>query len=390
MQISVSRVFVICLLGLLVISTLCLASIYWGIYGYSNMFGDFHVFHDAARHAVMRQWSDIYDVERLRSVVKHGIVKELSFFLNPPTGLLLIYPLGFLTAAPALALWTTVQLALLYAVLRMDDMQRLFAPSVRPAINTNVLLIIPFIAFSLLNFLYGQVAVLCTALFLLVFLWRKPHPVMAGIVLGIFSFKPQLGVLLPLLLLAEKNWVTLTIAAISACTLTGLSVLIFGAGLWRDYHETVRILGYFLAKDQSDLFAITTSVYAAFRSLGAPANLALGLQAVTAFTIAFWIWPVLRGKEESHKILMLALATYLVTPYSLVYDMPLIALPVAFLLHRTEVNAAAFPELITLVLLILIPLVTILLQIMHIPYSVIAIGLALIVARKLILKEQRG
>jgi hypothetical protein len=390
MQSAPSRIFTLCLLGLLVVSTIATAGIYWRVYGFEKLFGDFSTFRAAAMHAAAHELPDVYDVGTAQRLLATTGIKEFSYFLNPPTGLFIVYPLAFLGALPGLVFWVAAQLALLLMVLHMDYMRALFAPQGREGVHTYPLLVITFAAFCLQNLLFAQVATLCSALFLLVLAWRRSRPALAGVMLGIFSFKPQLGLLLPLLLLAEKNWKVLIWAAATAAAMILLTVGLWGTGLWRDYSAMLSIRGQFLATDPTLLFSISTSAYAALRNLGASAGLALACQGGIVALLLILLWPVLRRGKESHKILMLTLCAYLVTPYALIYDIPLLAVPCALLLRRAEADVAPRSELLALLLLILVPVVTLMLQISHIPYSVIAIGSALIVANRLIMRERNG
>jgi hypothetical protein len=240
------------------------------------------------------------------------------------------------------------------------------------------------------NLLYGQVAMFCAVLFLLVVALRRSRPILAGVMLGLFSFKPQLAILLPILLIMEKNGKALLAAICTTAIMILLSIAVFGTGLWHDYFATLDILRGFLVKDQPALFAMTTSTYAAMRNLGAGAVLAMGIQAVLAAIVLIYSLPALAKASEPMKIQMLILATYLVSPYSLLYDMCLIAVPGTLLMRRAEADTATRGELYALLLLIMLPVAALLLQINHIPYSVIAIGLALIVARRLVKRETNG
>ncbi len=385
-----SRIFILCILGLLIISALATTCLYWHIYGFAKLFGDFNTFRSAALHAAAHQLDAVYDIARVSRLLATNNLKDFAFFLNPPTGLFIVYPLAWFDSVPALILWNIAQFALLFAVFRTDYVQYLFRQAGHGAVNTYALLGISFVAFSTQNILYGQVAVFCAALFLSVLAWRKSHPILAGIVLGIFSFKPQLGILLPLLLLAEGNWKVLVWTLFTTLVMIALSLGIWGPGLWKDYGQMVTIRSEFLTANPSFLFIISTSAYAAIRNLGASATTGILLQVALSASLLAMIWPVLRRSQESHKILMLTLCTYLVTPYSLVYDIPLLAIPCALIMRRAEANKSSPLELMALVLLVLTPMAIIVLQISHIPYSVIAIGFTLIVARILIMREQHG
>ena len=54
------------------------------------------------------------------------------------------------------------------------------------------------------------------------------HPALAGVCLGLLSYKPQFGLLFPIVLIADRRWLTLAVAALVAVGLAALAWLAFG------------------------------------------------------------------------------------------------------------------------------------------------------------------
>jgi hypothetical protein len=81
----------------------------------------------------------------------------------------------------------------------------------------------------------GQNGALGAALVSGVFLWWKPYPLVAGGLLGILAFKPHYA--LPLLVLASLRGERRILAAsgVAILLLTGLSTVLYGANLWKDF-----------------------------------------------------------------------------------------------------------------------------------------------------------
>jgi hypothetical protein len=61
------------------------------------------------------------------------------------------------------------------------------------------------------------------------------RPVLAGVLFGALSIKPQLGVLLPVMLALTGRWRTMIAAATTILVLLGLTCLVFGTGVWAAY-----------------------------------------------------------------------------------------------------------------------------------------------------------
>ncbi|WFU41922.1 glycosyltransferase family 87 protein [Bradyrhizobium sp. CB82] len=56
--------------------------------------------------------------------------------------------------------------------------------------------------------------------------------VLAGICLGLLTYKPQYGLLFPLVLVARGEWKVFVAAAITAISVALASMLVFGAESW--------------------------------------------------------------------------------------------------------------------------------------------------------------
>src|SRR4029077_16687910 len=55
------------------------------------------------------------------------------------------------------------------------------------------------------------------------------HPALAGICLGVLTYKPQFGLLFPIVLIADRRWLTIAVATLTAIVLAALSWLVFGS-----------------------------------------------------------------------------------------------------------------------------------------------------------------
>ena len=79
-------------------------------------------------------------------------------------------------------------------------------------------------------------------------------PLIAGGLLGLLVYKPQLGILIPIALLAGRHWRAFAAATIVACTLIALSALIFGAEIWGEYVRNLAVLRTVSLEDGSNVW----------------------------------------------------------------------------------------------------------------------------------------
>ena len=160
----------------------------------------------------------------------------------------------------------------------------------------------------------------------------KRKPLIAGGLLGLLVYKPQLGILIPIALLAGRHWRAFAAATIVACTLIALSALIFGAEIWGEYVRNLAVLRTVILEDGSNVWHRFCSVFVAARRLGATtedAYLIQGAAAVVACIAVALVW--LCDLPQGVKNAVLVLGTCLATPYLQDYDLVFGTLVVAWL-----------------------------------------------------------
>ena len=265
-----------------------------------------------------------YDHDALQAI-EHTVAAPgypLYTWLYPPTALLVILPVAAFPYLPALGLWvSTTFLAYLSALWRL-------LPEPRA--------ILPMVAFPgvFLNLGHGQNAFLTAALlgWGLILLPRRPW--LAGALMGIQIYKPQLGILLPVALVAAGHWRALGGAMVSALALIALSLGLWGTEVWwaflakTDYARLVLEEGLVAWPKM-----ITT--FAAARMLGATTDLAWMLQTTSGLLAALavaWVWSrPLRPQSQGCRIAALIAGTMLAAPLALDYEATLLGLAIAVL-----------------------------------------------------------
>lgn len=137
-------------------------------------------------------------------VICFGLLREVTgkdiataWFSYPPNSLLLLFPLAALPYFPALFLWLAGPFTLLAGLLRRYL-----------AIDWPIILALLLSPASVVNICAGQNGFLSALLFCGGFLMLERRPILAGILFGLLAYKPQIGLILPFLLIAGKYWRT--------------------------------------------------------------------------------------------------------------------------------------------------------------------------------------
>ncbi len=239
------------------------------------------------------------------------------------------YPPTFLFVATALSL---LPYATAYVVWAFGTFPAYLA-AVRGIIGDRVgyLLAAAFPA-VLANFLVGQNGFLSAGLVGGALMSVEQRPVLAGVLLGLLTYKPHLGLLFPIALIASGHWRVIVTAAIVATLVVGVSWLAFGSESWQAFFANIDHTSKAFLSDGSADWRKLQTAFGLTRTLGGSEALAWTVQAGVALISASAI-VVLWRSAAAHEVKAAALgtATLLATPYLYMYDLVVLAVPLAFL-----------------------------------------------------------
>ncbi len=301
------------------------------------LFADFRVFDAAVRAWIEGKLALVYDVDAFsafqNTLYAGRLPKDLHFrpFLYPPVWLLMLLPLGALAVGKAYALFMTATAALATALHGWRDWPGWLAVVVSPAAAWVVL--------------SGQNTFLSLGLFYggLHLLVRAPLP--AGILLGLLAYKPQIWVLVPLALLAARQWKALgaTLATVAVLGLASLGL--FGLDFWRAFFAAAREASSAAAAERmyEQMHVQMTTLLAAARMAGISVSMAGLFQIAGAALAVAALWFTFRRHGPgTAQTAVLAAATFLVSPYTLNYDL-LLLMPAVVALHRLAAAQGFLP-----------------------------------------------
>jgi hypothetical protein len=245
------------------------------------------------------------------------------------------YPPPFLFVAMALAAlpYLTAMLVWLAATLAAYTAAMIGILGETLGRRTAALVALAFPA-GLWNVTAGQNGFLTAALIggTLGFLQRRP--VLAGICLGLLTYKPQFGLLFPIVLIADRRWLTVAVAAAVAGLLVVLSLIAFGAESWIAFAHWMPITSRIVLGEGHADFSRLQSVFGFIRAYGGSESLAWIVQALWSLALAAALVVLWRSRAPFDlKAAALAAAALLATPYLYMYDLAALAVAFAFLLR---------------------------------------------------------
>lgn len=289
--------------------------------GWRKVLTDFDAFHIAGRLALEGRVSEAYHLASMLAA-QWEMTGALSFmpWTYPPPFTLAMHGLAALPIGPAFLLFATASFAFYLWVLR-----RIAGPWL-PGV---VMAVAPAI---LLNLRTGQNGLLVAGLigaFLLAF---RDNRRVAGLPLGLLIIKPHLAIGIGLLVLLRRRWSVAIIAGAVALALLAISTLVYGLGIWSDFHDAVGEAGAYLAAGYYPLFRMN-SVYAAAYTLGAAPAAAMTLQAASAVvSLAILGYACLKDLAFNRLAALACAATVCVSPYGYDYDLTVLGVGIAFIL----------------------------------------------------------
>lgn len=187
---------------------------------------------------------------------------------------------------------------------------------------------------ALVNAMIGQNGFLTASLIAGTLYLMPKRPLLAGVCLGLLTYKPQYGLLFPLVLVAAGYWRTFFSAAVTAVLVAAVSWLAFGTETWIAFlHWLPRASQAFLSDGFAE-FGKMQSALSLTRFLGGSDRLAWTLQWSVTGIVAVALVALWRSRVPFEiKAAALATGTLLATPYLYLYDMVVLAIPMALIVR---------------------------------------------------------
>jgi arabinofuranan 3-O-arabinosyltransferase len=186
----------------------------------------------------------------------------------------------------------------------------------------------------LTNTLVGQNGFLTASLIGGMLYWLPLRPLLSGICLGLLSYKPQYGLLFPLVLVATSQWRVFFTAASVAAAMAVASWLAFGTESWQAFVHWVPMFSQAFLTEGRAYWGKMQSIFALVRFFGGSEYLAWVFQWIMTAAVAVVVVVMWRSRVRyALKAAALATGTLLVTPYLFLYDLMVLAIPVAILVR---------------------------------------------------------
>ena len=310
-----------------------------GLIGYatfSHPANDYFAFNSFSRFIRCNEPALIYDQARLRTFQNLPGHKVFAF-MYPPGMLLLVWPLASLAYGLGYVMWLGVGIAASIAILaiRRDGWPLALLLVVTPS--------------TLWTILCGQSTFLLAALVVGGLLMTRSRPLTAGVLLGLATYKPQLGLLVPVALLAARQWQTIFAAAMTFLAVVIVTTVGFGTSIWLAWLSHFGSIMDVRTHHAADWAPLLSTVASDLSTLGTSQRAAdIGQAASTALATGCVWWcfrqPVGQTSESTLRLQVAALgvATFLATPFAFIYDLPVFTLSLLLFVDERRLTGDAF------------------------------------------------
>jgi alpha-1,2-mannosyltransferase len=314
-------VYAALLIGAYVLAAVALVVTGAGITDHSGRLigADFGMIWSAGRTALAGRADEVFSLAA-QEIAQRDMFGEAAGFTPwhyPPTFLLVAAPLAALPYLAALAIWQGATFSAYLVALR--------ACAPRQAGAWALLLAASFPA-AFINAAHGQNGFLTAALMTGGVLLLTTRPVAAGVLFALLSYKPQFCVLIPFLLLVQRDWRAIAAAIVSGCALLAATYALFGIGVFQAFLASLPDAKRLTLETGATGWEKIQSVFGGVRLMGGGYELAMATQVIVALLVIAAIVFVWRSRADARlKQALVFPGVLLTTPYCLDYDMVLLA-----------------------------------------------------------------
>jgi hypothetical protein len=209
-----------------------------------------------------------------------------------------------------------------------------------------------------INLGHGHNGFLTAALLAGALLQLDRRPIVAGILIGLLAYKPQFGLLIPLVLIVSGRWRVFCAAAATVAALALVVTFAFGMDVWTAFLASTKFTRTVVLEQGDTGWHKIQSVFSIVRMWGGGIDLAYAVQGTMTLAVAAalaWLWH--SRATFPLKAAGLLIGTVLATPYVLDYDLMLLAPALAFLASDGAQRGFGPYEKTALAALWLVPLV---------------------------------
>lgn len=309
---------------------------------------DFSNLWSGSRMALQGQIGFLFDVDQYRATLRAMFHPDMlnQEWSYPPSILLIGVPISLLPIFWSYVVWTFGTIICLHFAVKSANL---------PLFAHLAVLAAPSVIVSAT---FGQNGSLTGALLIGGLMAMRARPVLAGVLFGILTIKPQLGILLPVCIIASFNIRCLISAGLTTIAIALLTGVFFGFDVWPHFFTDTRaIMTEVLQFSFPYPYQINQFTYFVLcRSLGlglTASYIVQGIATLACIIAVFYLWWPANRVDHLSKVSLTAMMSIMATPYGYSYD----TVPFSFALAVWYLRAPS-PNNMVFAIMWLVPLMT--------------------------------
>jgi hypothetical protein len=304
---------------------------------------DFLTFYAASKLVHMGSAAAVFDQAQFFALQDSisGIAEHFPW-AYPPLFLLVVAPLAMLPYTLALAAWlglTSVSFG--WIVRKLSGLALPIVMVLPPLVQ---------------NAIDGQNGALTAALFAGgIAALANRRPILSGLLFGCLAYKPQVFALVPICLIAARQWKALAVAVATSALLALASLAIFGLDIWFKFASHLADHMHWVLDGRLPSNRFPTTFIFIYKLTGSAglAKIAQSASSLFACGFIYWVW---RNTEAIlPRVLAFCIAMPLATPFMLEYDLAIWALPAAMIFMQLWRAPGQWADWAVLAVLLFLP-----------------------------------
>jgi alpha-1,2-mannosyltransferase len=284
---------------------------------------DFAVFWTAGMALRHQVTIDLYDCAQFGRFGYGWFHALLPPFMYPPATMPLFAALALLPLPAAYHLFNLASLVVSVLLLWRSaiPLRYIALGLISPAVTWNLCL--------------GQFGLLCGSFFIFGLSRLDRQPGLGGFTLSLLALKPQYALLVPVAVLARRNWTAMAAGALGAAMLAALPLVFVHASPWASFlsqgrqtiHQELTAPFIYGAVRPNDGFG-GTSVFWMLRSLHVDVGPAYAVQGAVSLLAIAAAWHVWRDDKlpQLNRLFLMALLALLASPYGYTNDLCIVSI----------------------------------------------------------------
>lgn len=231
-----------------------------------------------------------------------------------------------------------------------------------------------------INFGHGHNGFLSAALLGGALYFLRHRPILAGVLIGLLSYKPQFGLLVPLVLMATGRWKAFAAATVTVLALIALTTVVYGLSVWEAFFAFSEFSRTVVLEQGGAGWFKIQSIFSWVRMWGGSVGAAYAVHGAILLVVAVatvWLWR--SSAAFALKAAALCIASAVATPYVMDYDLMIIAPAIACWVGHGMQHGFIRWEKTTIAALWLMPyFARVVTQYTYVPLGVLTLGVALV------------